>query len=212
MELIKEWVTSIILFVCLAVVIDMLLPASSFKKYTKMVTGLLLIAVILTPLLRLLAADVEHSVSLALAGNSGKGAQLEKKIEEKKREIQEGQGAYILEQMAVQMKEAAEKEMMEEFGLDIVRIDLQPEEAESKELKMPGSVRVSLSASSENGTVAAVRPIVINRETEKEPEILPETNRIISELAIIWEIPEERIAVEVEGGSNNKDGREKGTS
>ncbi|MFK4997690.1 stage III sporulation protein AF [Bacillus sp. N9] len=35
----------------LAMIVDMLLPNSTMKKYTKLVTGLVLIAIIITPLL-----------------------------------------------------------------------------------------------------------------------------------------------------------------
>ena len=60
MEFIKEWVTNIILFILFATVIDMLLPNSKFQKYTKMVTGLLLIAIILTPIFKFLTQDFEN--------------------------------------------------------------------------------------------------------------------------------------------------------
>ena len=53
MEFIKEWVTNIIIFILFATVIDMLLPNSKFQKYTKMVIGLLLIAIIFTPIFKL---------------------------------------------------------------------------------------------------------------------------------------------------------------
>ncbi|MDV2687064.1 stage III sporulation protein AF, partial [Alkalihalophilus lindianensis] len=52
MDFLIEWVTNIILFILLATVIDMLLPNSSMQKYTKMVMGLLLIAIILTPIFK----------------------------------------------------------------------------------------------------------------------------------------------------------------
>ena len=63
MDLFKEWITNIILFVLLATVIDMLLPSSNMQKYTKMVTGLLLIAIILTPILKLISSDFEKELA-----------------------------------------------------------------------------------------------------------------------------------------------------
>ena len=43
-------------FICsICDVVDMLLPNSKFQKYTKMVIGLLLIAIILTPILKLIS-------------------------------------------------------------------------------------------------------------------------------------------------------------
>ena len=53
MSFLSSWISNIIIFILLATVIDMLLPSSSFQKYTKMVIGLLLIAIIITPILNL---------------------------------------------------------------------------------------------------------------------------------------------------------------
>ena len=62
MDLIKEWVTNIILFILFATVLDMVLPNSKFQKYTKMVVGLLLISIILTPIFKLFTYDLEEAL------------------------------------------------------------------------------------------------------------------------------------------------------
>ena len=41
-----------------------------------------------------------------------------------KNEIQASQDAYILKQMAVQLKEDANEELMDQYGLEITNIDL----------------------------------------------------------------------------------------
>ena len=53
MSFLTSWISNIIIFILLATVIDMLLPNSSLQKYAKMVIGLLLIAIIITPILSL---------------------------------------------------------------------------------------------------------------------------------------------------------------
>ncbi|MCY9430773.1 stage III sporulation protein AF, partial [Bacillus spizizenii] len=45
MSFLTEWLTTIVLFILFAIVIDMLLPSSSMQKYAKMVVSLLLIVV-----------------------------------------------------------------------------------------------------------------------------------------------------------------------
>lgn len=57
MSFLTEWLTNIILFILLAIIIDMLLPNSSMQKYAKMVISLLLIVVILNPIFSLFRAD-----------------------------------------------------------------------------------------------------------------------------------------------------------
>ena len=116
MSFLTEWITNIIVFVLLATVIDMLLPSSNMQKYAKIVTGLLLITIILTPLLKLLTSDFDKVMNSIDINSSYQNNSVENLIEMKKKEIQASQRAYILEQMAVQMKQQAEKEMINEYG------------------------------------------------------------------------------------------------
>ena len=60
MSFLSSWISNIIIFILLATVIDMLLPSSSLQKYTKMVIGLLLIAIIITPILSLFQTNFEQ--------------------------------------------------------------------------------------------------------------------------------------------------------
>ena len=124
MEFIKEWVTNIILFVLFATMIDMLLPSSKFQKYTKMVTGLLLIAIILTPIFNLLTQDFEGTMTRISNLEISSGNRINNSIDLQKNEIQASQDAYILKQMAVQLKEDANEELMDQYGLAITNIDL----------------------------------------------------------------------------------------
>lgn len=58
MSFLTEWITNIIVFILLAVVIDLLLPNSSMQKYAKMVISLLLIIVIINPIFKIFSADM----------------------------------------------------------------------------------------------------------------------------------------------------------
>ena len=64
MSFLTSWISNIIIFILLATVIDMLLPSSSLQKYTKMVIGLLLIAIIITPILRLFQTNFDQIISI----------------------------------------------------------------------------------------------------------------------------------------------------
>jgi len=88
MDFLKEWVTNIILFILLATVIDMLLPNSSMQKYAKMVTGLLLIAIILTPIFKLISKDFETAMASIPSFQGNEEKNMENLIELKKKEIQ----------------------------------------------------------------------------------------------------------------------------
>lgn len=210
MDFIKEWVTNIILFVLLATVIDMLLPNSKLQKYTKMVTGLLLIAIILTPILRIISSDFEEAlVSVPVFEASGE-KNMENLIEMKKKEIQASSDAYILEQMAVQMEMDAEEELMEQYGLEIANIDILVDE--SSDQAFPDNlqkVMIQLKAEdAEAEAVEVVKTVDINTG-EPLPSSGPDhedAKGIASFLAQKWNVDANSIEVLAEGGNMDKDG------
>lgn len=204
MEFLADWITNIILFILLATVIEMLLPNSSMQKYVKMVVGLLLIVIILTPLFQLLTQDFEQTFASLRVSPQNNEKNIENLIEIKKKEIQASNRAYILEEMAVQMKTEVEEEMVQEYGLTVEKVLLFPKE-ESIEITSPddlSSIEVVLSKQDKDpNAVAVVKPVII--DTSKQTQI--ETNQpivkeIASYLASIWGSSPEQIVVSVEGG------------
>ncbi|WP_251551324.1 stage III sporulation protein AF [Neobacillus muris] len=209
MEFLKEWVTNIILFILLATVIDMLLPNSSFQKYTKMVTGLLLIAIILTPILKLISNDFESAIAaIPSAGNSGE-KNMENLIDLKKKEIQASQDAYILEEMAVQLKSGVKEELMEQYGLEIAKIDIETDEQVDK--AFPENLQKVMIHLKQPDTgskaVEAIKPIEIDTETPlpSSQKSSGETEKIAAFLSQKWNVSKETIDVSIEGGIQSKD-------
>ncbi|HEY4551908.1 MAG TPA: stage III sporulation protein AF [Bacillaceae bacterium] len=198
MDHLAGWVVNIIVFLMLAMIVDMLLPDSSMKKYVKLVTGLLLVAIILNPLFTLLSADFEQVIAGLLENEEAKGAPGEMLVEEKKREIQASHHAYILEQMADEMKEGSEEELIEEFGLEIRAINLQAGirfEGHPDTLEKV-TVHVAEAKASKQG---AVKPVIIDLSEKVRDEEFPDKERIKSLLSDRWEIQEAKIEVFAEG-------------
>jgi stage III sporulation protein AF len=206
MDFIKEWVTNIILFVLLATVVDMLLPNSSLQKYTKMVTGLLLITIILSPVLKLFTQDFEEAIGKINVFETAEDHNMENLIEIKKKEIQASTSAYILEEMAVQLKTDAEKELIDQYGLEIADVQLiLDENAQSAFPENLQKVTVQLKQKdSEEEAVEVVSMVEIN--TNQPLPSSSETNEstdIASLLAQKWNINEDSIEVMIEGGNQD---------
>ena len=119
MSFLTTWVTNIIVFILFAVVLDMLLPNSSMQKYTKLVIGLLLTAIFLTPILSLFKQDFASDIQQKIMSNGVWGGQtMENSLETKKKEIEETQQAYILEQMAVQHRLSLRRHGSQAIAID----------------------------------------------------------------------------------------------
>lgn len=211
MEFIKEWITNIILFVLLATVIDMLLPNSNLQKYTKMVTGLLLIAVILTPIFKLISSDFEESMAKISVWNNNESKNIENLIENKKTEIQSTQQAYILETMAVQLEKDAKEELMDQYGLTIAKIDFLMNEDDQQ--AFPGNLEKVIvkleQPSSAAEAVEVVEPVDISTSNPLPAKRANENEYadIASLLSQKWDIREQTIEIEmVEGGKTEQNG------
>ena len=84
-----------------------------------------MIAIILTPIFKLLSTDFEETFGLRfLIWEEQKEIQIKNLIDLQKNEIQASHDAYILEQMAVQLKEDAEEELMDQFDLAITDLEV----------------------------------------------------------------------------------------
>ncbi len=85
MSFLTEWLTSIILFILFAIVIDMLLPSSSMQKYAKMVVSLLLIIVMLNPIFKLFKTDPEIIFDYLTKQEQSQSADIKNQIKSEKK-------------------------------------------------------------------------------------------------------------------------------
>ncbi|QII49766.1 stage III sporulation protein AF [Bacillus paralicheniformis] len=206
MEFLTEWLTNIILFILMAIVIDMLLPNSSMQKYAKMVISLLLIVVILNPIFSLFRTDPDVIFERLTKNGQVQSNEIKNQLNSEKKEIQASQQAYILEQMAVQLKKSAEGRFTsDKYKIDRVAVSSDSQLKTEKDLSKHAEVSVFMEPASEK-TVQAVVPVEINtdrgyqpmREREKK-----ETGEVREQLAGIWEISPDKITVHIEGGERS---------
>lgn len=57
-DALKNWITSIVVAVIFMALLDMILPSNSLKKYAKLVLGLIIIIIIITPVFNVLSKNV----------------------------------------------------------------------------------------------------------------------------------------------------------
>ncbi|MGD6774696.1 stage III sporulation protein AF [Sutcliffiella horikoshii] len=205
MSYLTEWITSIILFILLATVVEMLLPSSSMQKYTKLVIGLLLIVVILTPILKLLSTDMDELFAKMTTHSSYTSKEnTENLIEMKKKEIQASHAAYILNKAAVLMKEDVEEELRESYGVTVKDLQIVVKnEDQLTEMPIEENIEsvVILLEPAEETAIQVVKPVQIDTSRQKEPAPSSrEEGKIATFLADRWQLQPTNISVAVEGG------------
>ncbi|MEJ9228944.1 stage III sporulation protein AF [Peribacillus butanolivorans] len=197
MSFLAGWVSNIIVFVLLATVIDMLLPNSALQKYAKMVIGLLLIAIIITPILGLFNKDFDEILSAATSEfEDQKKKDLGNLTEMKKKEIQATQGAYILKQMAVELQAEVEEELMVDYNMKISSIDVGVKNEEEPSIDDLQNISISLEKAEgkEDSEIEAVAKIDINAErpSSSDDANLDAVKRF---LATSWSVDKEIIEI-----------------
>ncbi|MBT2665425.1 stage III sporulation protein AF [Bacillus sp. ISL-4] len=197
MSFLAGWISNIIIFVLLATVIDMLLPNSALQKYAKMVIGLLLIAIIITPILGLFNMDFDDILTAATSEFEGQEKKdLGNLTEMKKKEIQATQGAYILKQMAVDLQAEVEEELMVDYNMKISSIDVGVKNVEEPGVDDLQNITISLEKAEgkENSEIEAVAKVDINADS---PSTSNDANldAVKRFLATSWSVDEEIIEI-----------------
>ncbi len=98
MQYLSNWILDIVMFIILAILIDLLLPNSKMKKYVQFVLGIILIVIFLTPLFKVFDIDVSTAVTSSIDEimfEINKESSLIQ-IENKKSEIEKAHHAYVL--------------------------------------------------------------------------------------------------------------------
>ncbi|GLO66543.1 MULTISPECIES: stage III sporulation protein AF [Oceanobacillus] len=205
MNILIDWVTQIIIFIIIASIIDLLIPANDLKKYVRLVTGLVLILIILQPVFHLFNTDIDTVISSSISEMEqqyNSTDSLENQIEFQKNEIEASQDAYILEQMAVQLENVAEDPLKEEYNMMVEDIEFRFTEKSEVTFEDLTEVIVFIKEAEQGeGAVDTVEDVVIDSNSEKtRPKMdFSEMEMLLMEL---WEITDKKVTVYWEGGTS----------
>lgn len=205
MGFLSEWITNIIVLVLLAGVIELLLPGNQFQSYIKMVIGLLILLAMLSPLFKLLNSDMDQVFQAMDLPAAAKENEIKNSIEKNKSEIQGAQRAYILEQMAVPMKEKVQEELNKTYELEIVDLQIHTNSGtESLKPEDITGVKVVLANHHESAGVSEVSEVEVSiskKRGQAEKDGVPE--EIVEFLASQWQLDAQQLEVEMEGGEES---------
>ncbi|HET6872295.1 MAG TPA: stage III sporulation protein AF [Sporolactobacillaceae bacterium] len=216
MQAITHWITQIILIIMFAMILELLLPNDSFNRYVKMVIGLVLIVALLSPIMQVFHTPVETIFS-EFSGLSNNDP-IKNSINEKKREIESEQRAYISKQMAVQMKSSVKGELRDRYGLIIQTLDLKlnpnqpnsPIEHVSVTLGQAQTTTPSSGSQSKaiHVTVDPVEPVTVNVNNDQSSngssseQLTKQEKAVQSFLSNTWNISADQLTVRLKGGGN----------
>ncbi len=201
MQLLSEWIGNIIILILVAVIMELLVPNTAFQKYVKMVIGLLLILLLLSPLLSVFSIDKEKIFSEITFEQKVSEDFFEKSMNKKKKEIQATQSAYIEEQMAVHMKRQVEEELMTQYDMKLEKISISFEPNKEHNYENIEAINAFIVNEEEERVkkVKRVEEIAIKQKRPGNDDEKPIEKEIKNFLAKHWGIDAEILTIDIDG-------------
>ncbi|WDF03961.1 stage III sporulation protein AF [Shouchella hunanensis] len=202
MTYINEWITSIVIIILLAVVLEMALPNTKLKNYVKITMSLLLLLFLLQPVLNIFYEDPDEWLNEVIQQTISEEINVEEEINSQKKDIERFFDAYTSEQVAVQLKDQANGDLKKEEDLMVTDLSIiQDNNGEFTQIEVvvvpyQEEERTSTSRTDEVEPVS----IMIGETESKEDAVSYEEQDVISMLADIWGVPSSVITLKEEGG------------
>lgn len=125
MAYIGEWVKHIVLLILIASFLDLLLPNGHMRRYVKMVVGLLIIMLILSPILDLMKIDQDRIMSAIEELFDHEQERIDYRIDEHKQNIEELQKEAIIEEVEKKWADQLTQSLEEQFSIQVVEVNVE---------------------------------------------------------------------------------------
>ena len=166
MEHLTSWIQQIILIILFAIVVEMLLPTSEWKRYAKIVIGLILFLTIVQPVLSVFNVDAHKLLTIVSNENKTEELKLDEEINVKINDIKRVQDESVSKQVAGVLKEQVADELASRYNLFINDLEVSFIE---EEINL--TVIVDELVEDEVKTSESLKPVSINVELENEKAI-----------------------------------------
>ena len=196
MEAIIEWIRNLVVFILFATIVDMLIPSSALGKYVRFVIGLLLLILLINPLFAFLKIPLGETLSQQFFSKLDE-TNIQNHLEAKKTEIQAKHHAYILEQMAVQLKKQVNPELKEQFPVEMTTGTIDADVSDTNELLAINHLQVRVQdIKGEDATY--ISPVAEIQIGQFEAEMTQNESDTAKKLAAIQAYFAEKLAIDLE--------------
>lgn len=203
MTFLVDWVIQLITLIFIIMIVEMLIPQTTMKKYVNTVLSLVFLLLFLQPIFQLFKLDVDQAVGESLRQFEERinHTQLESEIELKKKDIQATQSAYVIEELAIQLENQVEGELKETYGVEISDINFSYKSESYQVLAELDTIEVYLIMTEESQGI--IEEVVIGRDLNQTQDNVDQTEimmEVKSFLYQAWDLETEMLAVFWEEG------------
>ncbi|RXZ78270.1 stage III sporulation protein AF [Paenibacillaceae bacterium] len=167
----SEWLKQIIAVILLASIIELLLPSTAYQRYVRLVVGLFILLVLLSPVLRLLQGEFDAKLEdtfknwkVEEAGSPQVQAQLQQ-IQEDGLRLKQSQNRQAEHLVSGQLAQAMKEEVERKTNIPLASIEVEVESNEQKGLERIAGVKVLIATESQQNDDPGGSP--------KQDEVVP---------------------------------------
>ncbi|MCZ0704087.1 stage III sporulation protein AF [Natronobacillus azotifigens] len=205
MAYLMDWVIQLVTLIFIIMIIEMLIPQTSLKKYVHTVLSFVFLLLFLQPIFQLFQVDIEDAISQSfrLFEEQTSQSELENEIELKKKDIQATQSAYVIEELAIQLENQVEGELRKTYGVEISEIKFDYETELDQSLSNLQKIKIYI-ATVELGT-GLIEEVIIGRDVAKDENENQNHETTLSEVQMylyqVWDLETDMLTVFWEEGS-----------
>ncbi|SDK51323.1 stage III sporulation protein AF [Natronincola ferrireducens] len=201
MDIIREWIITIVSIIVFITFVEILIPNSDNKRYINVVVGLLIMIVILSPVFQVIKGDVDLGNKILEASNQMEHTTIKNTISHQKDYVQTEMVMALYKENLIQQMEHR-IEAISDYGVE--NIQLEVEEKDQSNLGMIYGVDITLKAYKKvNIEKKDIEPVKINvllNENDNTVEagsilIDNEGERIKNDFSIYYNLPKDNINI-----------------
>lgn len=196
----------IIVFILIGTIIELLIPNNAMKKYINIVVGLLLLIILAKPILFVYQQFDPNSqlsqLEKSLFQSNETTLQSDYLIETQKKEIQAEQHAYIWNEVKLQMMNAANPNLQEQYDVQIEDVSFVFQDEKLDNFDEVGKIVVTLSDLSKEDEDSIIKPVSIDMNEQNQIQTKNARNNQIKSLLIEhWGVNNGQLQIIWEGGT-----------
>lgn len=195
-EFLRDWVINIVIVIIFIVFVEIIIHSEKFKKYVKLVTGLVLMVVIINPIVTLVGKDYSLDNIAIQSTNAFSKMELEN-MSQKLDSIQNEQVISIYKQ---ELNGQIKGQLLLINGVkdaDVyVEVDSDPKSSQFGSLQSINAIIFEESSTSEHNS--AIRKVSISIENKKDDSSSKLTELVKSKLISVYQVPADKIHIEIQ--------------
>lgn len=167
MSALSTWISQMIILVFVMMITTMLLPEKKMKKYAQFSLALIFLYFFIQPIRQLYTINISRESTQIIDSIIGElpKEDLTKSVDLKKSEIETSSVAYVVEELANQMRHELEKDFIKEFDYQLEEVIIIAENTNQLDFEQ---INFHFKVSDKGDQIKEIQPVIINASKSTE--------------------------------------------